>query len=165
LVYGARAAEAMKAGRGPAPWPEGLSYSMQPVPQIEAEGSVPANLAELEAIAGEIRRIMWNSAGIIRKGGKLNEAARRLAGIRLRRLAKADRQYYETENLLDAARLIVSCARAREESRGAHYRADFPLRNDAAPPQHSFIARGSPVVFRPYDGPPTASVRGLTLAS
>ncbi len=165
LVYGARAAAAMKAGHGPAPWPEGLSYPEPLVPQAKAEGSATTDPAELEAIAGEIRQIMWNSAGIIRKGGKLGEAAKRLDAIHLQCPAKASLQHYETENLLVVARLIVSCARARKESRGAHYRADFPLRNDSEPARHSFIVRGSSVLFRPYDGPAKSSVRGLTLAS
>lgn len=166
LVFGARAAAAMKAARSPVPWPKGISNSGQP-PQakIEMEEGAASGRAQVETAAAEIRRLMWNNAGIVRKGGRLSEAVQRLNAIRLQPPAKPDRPYYETENLLEIARLIVSCALERKESRGAHYRADFPLRDDSRAARHSFIARGSPVLFRPYDGGPASPVRGLTAAS
>jgi L-aspartate oxidase len=43
----------------------------------------------------------------------------------------ATRAALETANLLDVARLVVAGALAREESRGAHYRSDFPTPSDA----------------------------------
>jgi len=43
--------------------------------------------------------------------------------------------------------LIAHCALAGEESRGAHYRSDFPLKSAAAPPQHSFVGKDLSVRF------------------
>jgi len=44
----------------------------------------------------------------------------------------------ETSNLLAVARLILECAQKRLESRGAHYRSDYPERNDAVFQHHSW---------------------------
>ena len=51
------------------------------------------------------------------------------------------RQAHEACNILTVARLIARCALAREESRGAHYRSDFPLKNETKPPRHSYMTK------------------------
>jgi len=52
------------------------------------------------------------------------------------------RRRYEERNILDVARLIAHCALAREESRGAHQREDFPQTDAAwAYPQYVRMAR------------------------
>ncbi len=45
--------------------------------------------------------------------------------------ASASRPTFETANLITTARLIATAAAARHESRGCHYRTDFPERDDA----------------------------------
>ena len=45
------------------------------------------------------------------------------------------------------SRLIVQSALAREESRGAHYRNDFPKRDDANFGKHSLVSKGRDVTF------------------
>ncbi len=55
-----------------------------------------------------------------------------------------DRQAIELGNLLTVGDLIVRSALARKESRGAHYRNDFPNRDDATFGKHSLIAKGEP---------------------
>jgi L-aspartate oxidase len=54
----------------------------------------------------------------------------------------------ELWNLLTVSRLIVRSAMVRRESRGAHYRSDFPLRDDNQFQKHSVISKGSEVAFR-----------------
>jgi L-aspartate oxidase len=90
---------------------------------------------------------MWDKVGIIRSGKKLSEAVKRLDTLALPPAAVPSRQHYEAQNMLEVARLIARCALAREESRGAHYRTDYPLKSDAAPAQHSFVSKDTPVTF------------------
>lgn len=66
----------------------------------------------------ELQQLMWASAGVQRSGEALAAASEILNGWG----AEAG----EDRNLLDLARVIVDAALAREESRGAHYRSDFP---------------------------------------
>jgi L-aspartate oxidase len=61
---------------------------------------------------------MWAHAGVQRSGEGLELAASVLNGWTA--------SVPEDRNLLDLARIVVDAALAREESRGAHYRTDFP---------------------------------------
>ena len=52
-------------------------------------------------------------------------------------------QALEVQCLLEVAHTIAISALSREESRGAHYRADFPTRNDAMWLRHTLCHQGS----------------------
>ncbi len=69
---------------------------------------------------------MWDDAGIIRNKEKLEEAARVLAHWYNTLGTPTDRPYYELCNMVLVGRLIIEAALIREESRGAHFRTDFP---------------------------------------
>jgi L-aspartate oxidase len=58
----------------------------------------------------------------------------------------SSRQGIELHNLQAVGEMIVTSALAREESRGAHYRNDFPKRDDAQFARHS-VMRGDGVSF------------------
>ena len=85
----------------------------------------------------EIKRLCWEKAGIVREGGlleeardELDEARRGLAacgGSEPARLIEA----IEAENMCLSARAVVESALMRTESRGAHYRTDYPEPDDA----------------------------------
>ena len=47
------------------------------------------------------------------------------------------RAFWELRNLVDAARAVIAAADHRQESRGAHYRADFPEPEPCLEGQHS----------------------------
>jgi L-aspartate oxidase len=66
---------------------------------------------------------MWNAAGIERSGPGLRAASEQLANWSV---AGDDVHSLETRNLLELARVLTAAALAREESRGAHFRSDFP---------------------------------------
>ena len=143
LVFGARSAVAMLNKHAPAPFPP-------PPPKARVENSQQAaalaatspTTDPLKAIE-EVRAILWGKVAILRNGKHLSEAVKRLFEISLPEPPDPSRQAYEAGNILTVARLIARCALAREESRGAHYRSDFPLKNESNPPRHSYITKNS----------------------
>ena len=72
--------------------------------------------------AEEIRSVMWMHAGIDRNARGLREAIKQLDSIRTRLTTGMT----EELNMLDAAQMIVGSALQRRESRGGHFRSDFP---------------------------------------
>ena len=77
-----------------------------------------------------LQQLLWDNAGIIRDKEGLTRAAETLAAWQESLPAPADQPSYEMCNLILAGRLLTEAALIREESRGAHYRTDFP---DASP--------------------------------
>jgi L-aspartate oxidase len=96
---------------------EAISYCL---PDREVLPKVPPlNLPNLQSL-------MWDKVGIIRSGKSLKEAASILATWESFLSQPSDRPSYELNNLVLCARLITEAALLREESRGAHFRTDFP---------------------------------------
>jgi len=73
-----------------------------------------------------LQGLMWDKVGIVRDGAGLAEATRQLSAWRAALPPPSDRPSYELANMLLAGRLVAEAALIREESRGAHYRTDFP---------------------------------------
>jgi L-aspartate oxidase len=73
-----------------------------------------------------LQSVMWDKVGIIRSGKSLKEAASILATWESLLPQPSDRPSYELNNLVLCARLVTEAALLREESRGAHFRTDFP---------------------------------------
>jgi L-aspartate oxidase len=69
---------------------------------------------------------MWEKAGIVRDEAGLESAARVLSAWQAMLPSPSNRAQRELSNLLLIARLVVDAALHRTESRGAHYRSDFP---------------------------------------
>ena len=80
-----------------------------------------------QVAADEIRRLMWEHAGIARDARGLGTARRALEALRAR-LAPG---MTEELNMVDTALLIVASAIKRRESRGGHFRRDFPKPRNA----------------------------------
>ncbi len=91
-----------------------------------------------------LRRLMSEGAGIIRSGAGLERSV--AAILELERglaIRPVSRRGVEARNLLFVGRLIVESALRRQESRGAHFREDFP-RKEPGRGRHSIIAPGAP---------------------
>jgi L-aspartate oxidase len=73
-----------------------------------------------------LQALMWEKAGIVRDGPALAEATRLLSAWDAALPPPSDRPSHELANLVLAGRLVTEGALQREESRGAHYRRDFP---------------------------------------
>ena len=76
-------------------------------------------------------------------------ALAQLQAIEPPRSEKPGRAEYEVRNLHSLALLMARSALAREESRGSHYRADFPYRDDEKFNKHSIVQKGKDVGFQP----------------
>ena len=74
----------------------------------------------------QLQELLWRHAGIVRDGAGLSQAAAELASWQAAAAEPAGRDEYELLNLIICGRLLVEAALYREESRGSHYRADFP---------------------------------------
>ena len=105
----------------------------------------------------ELGKTLSVNLGIFRTKQSMTEAMEKVRQLKARaarvylqdhgRIFNSDLiQALELDSLLDVAETIVAGALAREESRGAHYRSDFPTRNDANWLKHS-------LAYRSPDGP------------
>jgi L-aspartate oxidase len=132
LVFGVLAAETMVAE---APVEEA---NFTAVPQAAAASSTPE--ATTERWIADLRGLMWKDAGLLRDGNGLREAQRGLDALVVTMPRGLFRRALEARNLHAVAGLIVASALGREESRGAHYRNDFPLHG--AVTKHSVMQQG-----------------------
>ncbi len=105
-------------------------------------------------IREDLGKIMSLNLGIFRTQKSMTEATEKVRELkaRLSHVLLQDRgkifntdlvQALESQALLEVAETIVAGALAREESRGAHYRSDFPRRDDANWLKHTLAYRTS----------------------
>jgi len=151
LVFGARAGQAMMkdapvAKRGGSTLPGCLA----PMPG-NAQATPPAKPAAKISPAGQaltqIRDLMWHNVGILRSGKELASAIQQLHAMELPKSGTPGRPGHELRNLHALALLITRSSLAREESRGSHYRSDFPYRNDEDIAKHSRVQKNKEVTF------------------
>jgi succinate dehydrogenase / fumarate reductase flavoprotein subunit len=116
---------------------------------LAQEGSVRA-----WQIREELGQLMSLNLGLVRTHESMSAALSALTALTHRaafitvqdkgRVFNTDLvQAFELQSLLDVAEAIVTSALARQESRGAHYRSDFPRRDDAQWLKHT-VARRTP---------------------
>ena len=86
-----------------------------------------------------VRRLMWERVGILRTREGLARALSEFEQIASAPLLPGPRNFVTT------AALIARSALWREESRGAHYRLDFPRRDDERWRVHSVIKKGADI--------------------
>ena len=99
-----------------------------------------------EQLIRQVQDVMWNKVGIVRDGRGLRSSIQELQELTQRNAHPQNRRAYEARNINLAGLLVARSALAREESRGAHYRIDYPDHNDAKFLKHS-MARGELVRF------------------
>ena len=96
----------------------------------------PRRLA-LDGVHASLKQTMFAHAGIVRDAQSMGRGIEEIARLRgeldaLTPLGASDlKQCYEIRNMLDVAEAVTRCALHRKESRGAHFRADFPQKDDA----------------------------------
>jgi L-aspartate oxidase len=131
LVFGARAGKKM---RDELKAPAGKISGLPPAAYSNGPVNVP-----VEASIVELQALMWQQVGIVRTGNGLKQAVARLQELAPQMAHPQSRREFEARNLQIAGLLVARSALAREESRGAHYRTDFPDHNDAKFGKHSIV--------------------------
>jgi L-aspartate oxidase len=134
LVFGVLAAEAMKSRE------QVTRNREQGTAAAVPEGGAVTGEAATERWISELRDLMWKDAGLLRDAEGLQQAQRGLDALAVTMPRGMFRRALEARNLHLVAELVVASALEREESRGAHYRNDFPERDAEA--RHSVMARG-----------------------
>jgi L-aspartate oxidase len=131
LVFGALAAESM------------MSDSRDStIPQPSAKNAVASSIKEgrtadeqMERWIDDLKKNMWTYAGLLRDAGGLGSMQRVLKALQETMPRGLSRRSIEARNLHAIATMIVLSALGRRESRGAHFRNDYP--------EHDAIARHS----------------------
>jgi succinate dehydrogenase / fumarate reductase flavoprotein subunit len=153
-IAGQRIAEALPGLEAAAPLPvDAVRAAEERVSRVLARTG-DENLYELRR---QLRTTMDADVGVFRTGPHLADALARIREIRDRArhapVADTSRVYnsnlvhaLELDNLVDLAEVTVAGALAREESRGAHARRDFPTRDDETWLRHT-------LAFHAPDGP------------
>ena len=147
LVYGARAgtnaatfAESQPAHPPTTPIPSNVGTSLAAPPDR-------SDNTHTESIKDVIRETLWKNVSIERNGEGLQETLAELQDLMeslgrvLTNPEVVDVATVETVNMLNVALMITQSALARTESRGAHYRADFPTQDDTEWQQRILITR------------------------
>jgi len=110
LVFGSRVAEDLRSQAG------------RSFPSGRCAPAVPAGTEQDAGLQLAIRRTMWEKVGVVRDEKGLTSALDELEAM-----AESHPQVAgEARNLLSVGRLVTAAALARRESRGGHYRSDFP---------------------------------------
>jgi L-aspartate oxidase len=130
LVFGARAGETA-ASEAPA--------QVEPAMPRDWDFGAEADWRIDDGTRAEVKRIMWDKVGIVRNEEGLKEALKALSAIAARSLNT------RSWNFVTLARLVAEAAIARRESRGAHYRSDYPKTDDANFRRHTLQWRGAAI--------------------
>jgi L-aspartate oxidase len=120
LVFARRiAADVVATLQGPVP------------PPVPLDSRVPAGLVD-DSIRIDLQQVMSADVGVLRDAKGLARASTELAELATGRDAGPDLRSWEATNLLTVASALVAAAQRREETRGSHWREDFPDRDDVS---------------------------------
>jgi L-aspartate oxidase len=135
LVFGARAgsAAAKDYAEDRAGAQAFATFDEREASDVRASGDVAL------AVRKRVRRLMWERVGILRSRESIRRALLEFEQIARAPLARASR------NFLNVADIIARSALWREESRGAHFRTDYPSRDDERWRIHSIVRAGAEI--------------------
>ncbi|HEY1580828.1 MAG TPA: L-aspartate oxidase [Terracidiphilus sp.] len=147
LVFGARAARAILDDDLSMP---PVRPDSQPVSPCD-----PTEDAEIDSAVTGLQRSMWADGGLLRSESSLRSALRVIEECdsrinHMRTGGTSRRSLLEAHSLSQVARSILCSALARTESRGAHFRNDYPKRDDPEFQKHSAYTIDDHVAFESW---------------
>ncbi len=111
-----------------------LKKEIEAPPQQKETAFANIETQELNYIKAELRTAMWDYVGIIRTEEKMGLMLRKLEHLNRRLDAfggtGVNTQFLEIKNMVTVANLITKAAHTRKESRGTHYRTEYPTTDD-----------------------------------
>jgi L-aspartate oxidase len=128
LVFGARAGQVMR---------NELTQNVAAGGRLTVEPVAGSAATDVEQFIREIQQLMWQRVGIVRTRMEMTEALQQLQSAGSRLPLPSSRRNCEARNIHTAALLVTRSALARLESRGAHYRTDYPAHDDVRFKKHS----------------------------
>src|SRR5690606_26516096 len=118
VVFAHRAVQRLVRPPDPLPPP--------PAPTADARSLQPPIPGGPPPTTEALRELMWREVGIVRTAEGLRRAVAQLRSWAAAVEPAEDREGHELRALMTCARIAAEAALAREESRGAHFREDFP---------------------------------------
>ena len=116
------------------------------------KSKVSAGLPNVSELRRRLKNLMWYKAGIVRHGNGLGEALEEIEEIK----SSIDRTRIETSkelvkslelrNMLTLGEMVCRAALMRTESRGSHYRSDFPQEDNASWQKNIVIRKDNSVM-------------------
>jgi succinate dehydrogenase / fumarate reductase flavoprotein subunit len=167
LVFGRRAGKTMAALVPMMTWPKVPDSLEKDAVRKITEARGHKGKERIGSILSELQLLMMETVSVFRKEEALTRTLEtigtlkgRYAQVALtdgsRRFNRELMDYFELGHMLDLAQVIAKGALWREESRGAHFREDFPKRND-----QDFLCHS--LAFRDEAGRPRLTTRPVTI--
>ena len=113
-------------------------FQAHPIESLDWKQSTDDEKLNVDDIRNSLTSLMWRHVGIERRAENLQNAARQVEFWNRYVLGRTfeDPAGWELQNMLTVAQLVITAALARTESRGVHFRSDFP---DQDPDQATHI--------------------------
>ena len=142
IVFGAR------AGRAAAEYVRTIQSDSYANPRIRSDddfslAQTTSPNIEIEVAQEFVQKLMWEHVGPARHGEALEALFDELKALNLT-FSGHSVEAFEFQNMCDVVRLIREAAILRTESRGAHYREDFPEQDDLKWKKHIVLQQGKP---------------------
>jgi L-aspartate oxidase len=147
LVFGKRAGQVaaeVAAQNGAAVRPRTIKYASAMSPRTELD---------LPDVRNSLRAVCWRNVGIERTSDRLTETMEIIDfwGRYVMDKVLSHRMGWETQNMLTVARCMAQAALAREESRGTHFRSDFPQPDDGRFLGHLILHRAAEGIRQTFE--------------
>jgi succinate dehydrogenase/fumarate reductase flavoprotein subunit len=113
--------------------------------------------ADALQVTTQLRALMGSTAGVVREGGRMEQALEELGlmheqtqAMRLTGVVNTD-DWLDLVSLIETGRAVLTAALARTESRGAHYRSDYPDLDNKHWRGNLFLTRGGETIHYQYE--------------